>query len=150
MRVIAGVPGFETIEADTRFAGDLDRLQNNEAFLEQARQAFLRRTQNEWLKILAEAEVPHGPIMTVAEALESEQASARGLVTTIDAPEFGNTYKTLASPFHTADVSTSTKGPRKVSPFAADTHGVLNAFLGYSDAKIAELVSLGAIIPPSN
>jgi crotonobetainyl-CoA:carnitine CoA-transferase CaiB-like acyl-CoA transferase len=149
MKVIAEVPGFAGFENDPRFAGDQERMQNNAEFLELARKAFLHRTQAEWLDILAAAEVPHGPIMNVGEALESEQAVARGLVTTVDAPEFKNSYKTLASPFHTADSSPPT-GPRKLAPFAADTRKVLGAFLGYPDAKIDELISAGAILPPAS
>ncbi len=150
MKVLAEVPGCAHIETDPRFVGDKERLENNEAFLVEARKAFRHRTQQEWLDILTAAEVPHGPILTVAEMLGSKQAEARGLITTVEAPEFHGPYKTLASPFHTADVLAPPHGPRKLAPFAADTQKVFGELLGYSQEKISELISAGAIVPPAS
>jgi crotonobetainyl-CoA:carnitine CoA-transferase CaiB-like acyl-CoA transferase len=149
LKALAEVPGFEDMAEDARFLDDKSRLENNEAFLEAARRAFRYRTQQEWIDILTAAEVPHGPILTVAEALQSEQAEARGLVTNVEAPEFRGSYKMLASPFHTADVKAPPRGARKVAAFAADTKKVLGDFLGYTDEKIANLASAGAIVPPA-
>src|SRR5690606_42147573 len=43
----------------------------------------------EWIRRIAAADVPVGPVRTVPEVLESEQVKARGMVETVTHPAIG-------------------------------------------------------------
>jgi len=143
-KVISEVPGFDHLNTDPRFASELARAENNEAFLAIARQAFVHRSEAEWLALLEAADIPHGRIQNVGEALTSAQAVHRGMVAEVEAPEYGVSLPSMASPFHTAISSVS---PRRISvpAFAEHTRAVLGEVLGYPEQKIDELVRTGVV-----
>jgi CoA:oxalate CoA-transferase len=91
-----GVPQLAT---DPRFATNALRHVAREPLKEEMEAVLIRATAAHWLDVLSAAGVPCGPISDVADALGSDQATARNLV--VDAgglPVPGNPVKTSAYP----------------------------------------------------
>jgi crotonobetainyl-CoA:carnitine CoA-transferase CaiB-like acyl-CoA transferase len=140
-RVIAMVPGFEEAAGDPRFSTTELRLKNSETFLQTVRDAFKRRSRDEWLAVLEDNDVPSSPIYDVGEALGSEQLAARGAISSVRIPECGIEMPILASPF---DCLGNPGAPRALPAFAQHTSAILREF-GYSDEEIARLTAERAI-----
>jgi len=66
--------------ADERFAVHLQRAENYLALRDELARRFLTRPRLEWLRRLADADVPAAPIWNAAEALEDPQVQAIGAV----------------------------------------------------------------------
>ena len=77
----------------------------------------------------------------VAGALELEQVRARGMIIEVEHPEYG-TIREVANPIKMAG---EIKHPSPAPKLGEHTDDVLRGLLGYSDAKVEELRSTGAI-----
>lgn len=101
------------------------------------------RTRSEWLDTFADADVPVTPVNSLAEALESPQAHARGLVRTMD---FGGTpIQQIASPFRFSEFDTEM---RKAPPRLGEDTDTVLAELGYDDDAIATLIERDVLHRP--
>src|SRR5262249_47757961 len=95
------------------------------------------RTVQEWCERLAAADVPHAPVLSVADALQHPQLRARGLVRSIDHPAVGRT-QTLGPPIQFEGVD----GTMRPAPtLGADTVAVLREVLAYPDDRIERLLA---------
>jgi crotonobetainyl-CoA:carnitine CoA-transferase CaiB-like acyl-CoA transferase len=63
-----------------RFASDADRRANGDELSEILKTLFLRDTAAAWEELLSRHDVPIQRVLDLAEAMETEQARARGLV----------------------------------------------------------------------
>ncbi len=84
---------------DARWTTNSDRVRNRVALVEVLQALFLERTVGEWLAILQEHEVPAGPVNSVADALDSPLAQARGMVQEVEHPLIGP-LRMVGSPLH--------------------------------------------------
>lgn len=104
-----------------------------------------QRTVEEWCRRLEEADVPHAPVLTVAQALEHPQVRARGMVGEIDHPTLGRLGQVgPALQMNGADRSWA----RLASPpplLGQHTRQVLLAELGCSEELVDELVAAGVV-----
>jgi crotonobetainyl-CoA:carnitine CoA-transferase CaiB-like acyl-CoA transferase len=133
--MLARALDHEELRGDPRFADFAGRNEHREELLPVLREAFARRTTDEWLEVLAAAGVPHGPIYEVGEALEDPHVQARDDVVEIPHPRFG-TVRQLASPLRLS----GEPNPLDRAPFRGEhTDEVLRDLAGYSDDEIAEL-----------
>ncbi|UGS39134.1 CaiB/BaiF CoA transferase family protein [Capillimicrobium parvum] len=133
--MLARALDHEELLDDPRFADFAGRNEHREELLPVLREAFARRTTDEWLEVLAAAGVPHGPIYEVGEALEDPHVHARDDVVEIPHPRFG-TVRQLASPLRLS----GEPNPLDRAPFRGEhTDEVLRELAGYSDDEIAEL-----------
>jgi crotonobetainyl-CoA:carnitine CoA-transferase CaiB-like acyl-CoA transferase len=127
---------------DPRFASNADRVEHMDALEAELSATFEQRTTDEWVERLAEEEgLPVGPVLSVPEALESEQTRAREVIGELEHPAAG-TIPTIEHPlrFEGAD-----SGFRKAPPLLGeDTEAVLRA-AGYDDEAITGLKETGAI-----
>ena len=123
------VLGLAHLAADPNYTTNLARIRNREALM-----AFIKPALKEWtkegiLEALRAVKVPAGPINTIAEALNSDQAQARGTVQHLAAsgidggqvPVLGNPLKFSATPV---------KYLRAPPRFGQDTDEVLATWLG--------------------
>jgi len=132
--------GRPELMEDPRFLGFAERHENRDALLEILGAALRERTTEEWIDVLADAGVPHGPVYDVAEALADRQAVARGDVVEIDHPRFG-TVRQIASPLRlSGEPAPLERGPRR----GEHTAEVLRELCGYSDEEIDGLRADGA------
>lgn len=133
----AQVAGCEALTSDPRFQSADGRRENADEFLELVGRAIATRPRDEWLEILAAADVPSAPIHDIAQALAIPQHEHRGFVGEMELAEVGR-KKTVGSPFKVSGFDT----PREFVPppeFSEHTEEVLRESLGYSEGRIAEL-----------
>jgi crotonobetainyl-CoA:carnitine CoA-transferase CaiB-like acyl-CoA transferase len=133
----AQVSGCEALTADERFQTPEGRREHSEEFLGLVARAVATRPQEEWLAILAEADVPSAPIYDISQALAIPQHAHRGFVGEMELPEVGRT-KVVGNPFHISDQpqGTDLEPPPE---FAEHTEEILRERLDYSPDRIAAL-----------
>ena len=86
--------------------------------------------------------VPCGRVRTVAEALESEQVKARGLLLDVEHPRSG-AGRYLGSPIHLTGAG---RGSRRPPPLLGEhTQEVLAERLGLTPAEVEELRRQGVV-----
>ena len=95
-----------------------------------------------WLKLLSEARIPCGPVNNFAQALSDPQVVARDMVVEVTMPD-GERLRMPGNPvkLSAAKAKTFTAPPT----LGAQTEAVLGAELGYSEQRLQELRSSGAI-----
>jgi CoA:oxalate CoA-transferase len=76
---LCGAMGLQELLSDPRFPTRAHRLKNKEALYKILEETFLKKTGEEWLKLL-EGRVPVGPINTVDMALNDPQVLSRNMV----------------------------------------------------------------------
>jgi crotonobetainyl-CoA:carnitine CoA-transferase CaiB-like acyl-CoA transferase len=86
---IARAIGRPELADDERFRTNGARLQHREELEGLLTAALRERTVAEWEAILTEHDVPHAPVLNVAQVLEHPQARSRGLVTEVDHARLG-------------------------------------------------------------
>ena len=89
--------------------------------------AMATRTLDEWTAILAEAEIPFAPMLSLQEAMESEHAAVNGVLRETTTAE-GRTYRLPASPIRLSDSDAAAPAPGPLSPppaIGADTEALL-------------------------
>ena len=92
--------------------------------------AMARRTVEEWSAILAEAEIPFAPMLSLAEAMASEHAAVNGILRETTT-ETGRTYKLPASPIRLGETDDAAPLPGPLAPPPA--------IGGHTDQLLAEL-----------
>jgi crotonobetainyl-CoA:carnitine CoA-transferase CaiB-like acyl-CoA transferase len=129
------VTGLEYLADDPRFENHFVRSTNLEELHEILQEAFLTRTNEEWMKLLRAEDLIYAPVMSYAELANDPQARINGYVTTIDHPGRGSIDVTgLPINFSETPVSPGNAAPE----LGQHTEQVLLA-LGYSWDEIAAL-----------
>jgi len=82
---------------DPRFSTREARIENYEALSEELSAIFSERPRDEWLKLLAQHDVPFAPVYNVEEVLADEQAKFLGLEASVPGVD-GNPFRTIRSP----------------------------------------------------
>ena len=124
---------------DERFATMAARLEHREACVDTLQARLLEETTAHWEGLLKAADVPCGPIYTVAEAVRDPQTVARDLVVEHEHPVLG-TVRQIRSPLRMDDPLPEVRR----APFRGEhTRAVLVERCGYSDARVDELAAEG-------
>ncbi|MGE0797525.1 MAG: CaiB/BaiF CoA transferase family protein [Lautropia sp.] len=133
-----GMPG---LAQDTRFADRVARIRNRDALFAILEEAFIKQPWAYWRAKFREFSIPSGEVRTLAQALRSPEAAARGLVTRIPHPVAG-WVPNLTSP---ARMSGTPVADARVAPALGEhTGAVLREVLGASDDELAQLARDGA------
>lgn len=141
-RSFARAIGQEHLVADPRFAAYTGRLENREA-LEGIVAAVLKtRTTSEWVSRLGEHDVPHAPILSVAEALDHPNTAARGMVRTVGHPVVGD-LKMVASPIRLEGAGDSPMSPPPL--LGENTREILAKILDIGPDEIESLRIRGIV-----
>lgn len=139
-RKLTEVIGRPELAFDRRFEDFASRYEHGDELLAILEEVFLTRDTAHWLEALAAADVPSGPVNSVAAALAGPQVTARGMIVETDHPRFG-TVRQVASPVRTGPPrSMHRRGPRRHE----DAGYVLHELLGYPPGGITELRRAGA------
>jgi glutaryl-CoA transferase len=128
------------LERDPRFADNAARVANREPLIEILSSRFATRTRDEWIAALGVAEVPCGPINSIAEVFDDPQVRALGLVETIRHPTVGD-LPLVRSPLGLGATPATTRRPPPL--LGEHTFEVLGE-LGYSDSEARALAGGGA------
>ncbi len=141
-RRFAKLVGDEALADDPRFATNAERVANHDALLALIGPALRSKTRQEWDELLAEENIPGGPVLSVAQAIDHPQIAARGSVLSHEHPTAG-TVRTVATP-----VRFDGRAPAPMTgppTLGQHTREVLGTRLGLDDAALDELEALGVI-----
>jgi crotonobetainyl-CoA:carnitine CoA-transferase CaiB-like acyl-CoA transferase len=128
-----GVLGIaETIGRDARFASNRLRIANRGELIPILEKLLLGGTANDWLRKFREADIPAGPIRSVAEALGDPQMAARRVVVEIEHAGIG-VARSIANPMRMSETPVSYRLPPP--SLGEHTEGIL-AELGFSEEEI--------------
>jgi crotonobetainyl-CoA:carnitine CoA-transferase CaiB-like acyl-CoA transferase len=128
----AEAPGFAE---DERFNTPGGRATNATERIHLMADILAKRTTNDWLKRLDEADVPCAPVLRRSEVLSNEQVVARGLISEFDHPGIGR----VRQPKPAAEFSaTPVRAPSPAPMVGEHGHRILEE-LGYSAEQIARL-----------
>ena len=134
--------GREDLIENPKFRSTQDRNANRVELETLVTGILKMRTAAEWHEILSKADVPHGPVNSVGEALEQPVIAERGLVKSFTHPWSGE-VKVVGTPLQfSGDYENPQYSPSPI--LGQDTSAVL-AGLGYSPEKIKQLAAQGVI-----
>ena len=132
---------------DQRFAINRDRVANRDLIDGLIGAEVVSRTRAEWILALEEVGIAAGPINNVAEALSSEQTSARRMVVDVDHAEVG-AVPVLGIPFQMFGTPPSIRRPPPV--LGQHSHEVLVGEVGVDDEAFVALLEAGVTTLPDS
>jgi crotonobetainyl-CoA:carnitine CoA-transferase CaiB-like acyl-CoA transferase len=130
----------DDVGRDERFSTNALRIKNREVLVPLLQEIFQRKPVASWLEKLAAAEIPAGPINTVAEALEDQQTRGRGLIVQLDHSTLG-TAKSLANPIRFSSTPVSYRLP---PPLLGEHTLEVLLSLGYAAAEVNAMAAESA------
>ncbi|MBM3939457.1 MAG: CoA transferase [SAR202 cluster bacterium] len=123
---------------DERYDTGWKRTQRYDELIPHLNEAFLRKTNAEWVEILGDMGLPVGPVQNIAEVASDPQMRHREMFVDLPHPVFG-TWKSTGNPIK---MSRTPSGPRFVAPQLGEhTAEVLREVLRLTDQQVAELVA---------
>jgi crotonobetainyl-CoA:carnitine CoA-transferase CaiB-like acyl-CoA transferase len=141
-RTFCAAIGEGGLAAEPSFATNALRVSNYAALRARLAPLLRARPVGEWLALLETAGVPCGRVRSVAEALESEQVAARGLLLEVAHPRLGP-GRYVGSPIHLGGAG---RGSRRPPPLLGEhTQEVLGERLGLSAEEVAALRRAGVV-----
>ena len=126
--------------AEPVFQTNRKRMENLATLQERLAPIFKRRSTDEWLAAFERAEVPAGPVLSIAAMHSDPQTLARDMVVDIVHPVAGIT-KAIGLPIKFSDTPGHTGGP---APVLGEHTRELLAEMGYAPEDIAALIAGGA------
>ena len=129
-QALCGVLDRPELPSDSRFADGTARTNNHAALEPILAERFRECRRSTWLPLLAAADVPSGPVNTIADAAQDPQIAARGMIV----GSAGGRY--AAQPIHMH--SLDRKSDRPAPTLGADSYDILTE-IALSPAEIAEL-----------
>jgi crotonobetainyl-CoA:carnitine CoA-transferase CaiB-like acyl-CoA transferase len=135
LRFCAAV-GLPELARDPRFRTATQRIETRELLTPTLEATFATRGKAHWLRVLAEADIPSGPVNELDEVFAEEQVQARGMTVPVPHP-LSDTLSLIANPIRYSD----TPLDRYEAPpmLGEHTAAVLRDLLGASEDEISEL-----------
>ncbi len=118
------------------FSTNRARVDNRDKLIPLLRKATIQRTTKEWISALEQANVPCGPINTVAGAFDDPQVKVRGMKLEMPHPLAG-VVPLVANPIHMSATPIEYRMPPPL--IGQHTTDVLRDVLGLDGKRIAEL-----------
>lgn len=126
---------------DPRFVTNRARAANRPALFATLEAIFASLSRDEWMARLQAANVPAGPVRTMAEAFASPEMAARGLARSVPHDTAGS-VPNIGPPFRFSHTPTDT--PVAAPMLGQHTQAVLEELLGYDAERRATLAAGGA------
>lgn len=143
-RRLCAAAGGPAMATDPRYAANHERVKRREEVEAMVSGWLKARPTQEWVDLLADAEVPCGPIFTVDRILEDAQVEALQLVKTMAHPTSG-TLRMVGAPFHLSEDDTH---PYLPPPLLGEhTEQVLGERLRATSVDVKRLAAKGAFGP---
>ncbi len=127
---------------DPRYADAAERFRHGPELVAACDTIFAGRTRADWADRLDAAGVIWAPVQSLTEITEDPQAAALGIFTTLEDPETGTTFRTVAAPFHIDGAHIAVRGP--APRLGEHTRAVLGD-AGYAPDEIERLVADGVV-----
>ena len=125
---------------DPRFATNKARVEHRDALHQLLGTLFAARPRDAWMVRLLKANVPAGPVRTVAEAYAGAEVLDRGTASEISHPTAGR-VPNIAPAFRFS--ATPTADPVAAPTLGQHTHDVLRDVAGYGEGELTALESAG-------
>ena len=135
---VLGLPGLAT---DERFATMKERLAHYDTLKEIITPPLRAMTREAAIAALSQAEIPVGPVNTLAEILEDPHIRARDMILELTHPEYGP-IKQLGLPIKMSETPGIVAGP---PPRFGEHNEQVLSMLGYEDDVIEECRRLGVV-----
>ncbi len=130
----------DSVGRDERFSTNALRIKNREILVPLLEGILKQEPAAVWLAKFAQADIPAGPINTVAEAIEDQQTHGRGLIVELEHPTIG-TAKSIANPIRFSNTPVSYRLP---PPMLGEHTSEILESLGYSSEAVGAMVSEAA------
>lgn len=121
---------------DAKYATNPVRVENRADLIPLISKLMGERTTDAWRTLLNAANVPHGPVMAIDEALAHPQTAARRMVHDVEDGS-GRSFKILGSPIHESGVAD--RQPQAPPELGQHSDEVLRDWLGFGPTQIAVL-----------
>ena len=135
--LLCSVLGLDSMILDDRFATAEKRTDNHAELEPILNEAFKMKTTDDWIEMLLPMHIPCGPVNSIKQVSESEQANAREMFVEVPHKTLGN-VRLVNSPIKLS------RTPAKIQGTAPDmgqhTNEVLESLLGLSQEAINELI----------
>jgi len=131
--------GRDDLAADARFKTNADRVANRWTLTEDLARTFAEQPRATWLAKLDAAEVPCGPINTIADVFADEQVRALGIVEEIPHP----TATTVRLPKPPFELDRTPAQTRRHPPLRGEHTAEVLRELGYTDDEAHALMEPG-------
>ena len=133
---LADAIGVPELLADERFASNRLRMRNLPALVEKLAMVFRTRTTEDWLQALERADIPAGPILSLAAMHRDPQTLARDMVVRVEHPVAG-AVETIGLP---VKFSATPGGVRRPAPTLGEHTREVLAELGYAGEELQGLL----------
>jgi CoA:oxalate CoA-transferase len=127
---------------DARFQTNPLRTEHQPALQAILEPMFGQRTTAQWVEILEQHGLPCSPINTVDQVVNDPNVRYRGMIVEMDQPGIGP-IQIAGSPFHLSETPGAIRAPAPT--LGQHTEQVLREVLGYTPARVQELVATGAV-----
>ena len=134
--------GRPELAADERFLTLQSRLEYVEEYYALLGEIAATRTNAEWSALLADTNIPHGPVNTLEDLLEDEQLAATGFWKEVAHPTEGR----LRMPDIPQRFSRTPAEVRRLQPRLGEHSAEILEEAGYSQGEIHELVEAGVTV----
>jgi len=133
----------EDLIGDQRFSAREARKRNRDALTREIEQSLRRRTATEWEGVLNELGIPAGRVLTVPEALDTEQVRQRGLLQIVpNVPGCDGPIAVTRAGFKISQGDPQI--PFRPPELGEHTEEILEG-LGYDESQIGHLRDIGAV-----
>jgi crotonobetainyl-CoA:carnitine CoA-transferase CaiB-like acyl-CoA transferase len=127
---------------DPRFLTNVDRVAHRQELNNILDEVFLGATTAQWQERFQEARALFGPVLTIPEAVEQDQAQATGLVTSIEHPKLGEIPMMRPS----IQMSDTPGGIERHPPLLGEHSIEVLQEIGYTDDEINRLIEAGTVL----
>ncbi len=135
--------GRPDLKSDERFSERQARLRHRAELKDELEKSLAARPAEEWVRLLNEAGVPSGPVLTVPQALATEQVATRGMIASFpDAPGVGRDISLARTGYKLDGKPAAVDAP---PPTLGEHTDAILAELGYDAAGIEKLKAEKAI-----
>jgi CoA:oxalate CoA-transferase len=133
--------GRPELKDDPRTANNTARVENREWLVSLLGEAFLTRSNAEWLETLDRYDIPNAPVNDIEAVFRDPQVQARGMIQTYDHPTLGE-IRYPPSPVKFSDW----ESPGLPAPMLGEhTVEVLSTQLGIDEEQVGELAREGLV-----
>jgi formyl-CoA transferase len=127
---------------DGRFATNPQRVQHREELIARLQDIFATDSIAVWLRKIAAAGVPCGPVQTLDQVFTDPQVLARSMVWTVPHPTAGE-VRFVGSPLKLSEAPVSSSAPPPL--LGEHTYEVLTGLLGYTPEYVDRLRAEGVV-----